>query len=98
MNLNQQVATVVGYDEGWIDRNPQSVPDFLNDWSATGPLIEEYNISICKTYLSSDPEECWSASNYVADYNPGGVWVEGSDKTRFGKTALEAVCKHLVAK
>jgi hypothetical protein len=46
LEINQKVAIAAGYDAGWVERNPNSVPNFLEDWSETGPLIEKFKTDI----------------------------------------------------
>ena len=95
--INQQIAIIVGYDEGWVDRNPRSVPDFEHDWSETGPLIERHKIEV--EYWKCGDGDChWRASSHGGAYDEEGEYIDDSDGPRFGKTILKAVCNHIIAK
>ncbi len=85
----QRFATTEDHDEAWYGRPPEdaagglvSIPRYDIDWSATGPLIEKYGITL-------DRHE---------DYErlPGKEWLASaptpSDDGASGSTPLLAVC------
>ena len=87
---------------GWYGRPPERqygldghgispLPHFDTDWSATGPLIEKYEISVGPGATEAGP---WAAISGV--FVDGGGW-DGLDFDYRGKgpTPLIAVC-HLI--
>lgn len=65
-----------------------SVPRYDTDWAATGPLIEEYRLTVRPTMQfprDSDDAASWDAFVYVDDFHTIGRFV-------VGVTPLLAVC------
>lgn len=67
-DTNQAVARAVGFkhSDGPCDRCLSDdavlpcVPDYLNDWEATGPLIDRYGISLMPDYDRGEWRADWA--------------------------------------
>lgn len=82
-----------GTDEpAWVGTQPDSpmvnveVPHYDTDWSATGPLIEKYAVSVCPA-----SKAWWSASW------PGSEDINQTNFSSYGPTPLIALCNLILA-
>ena len=103
--LHVQVAEALGCPTAWDEycrcpglehsgeEHPPRLARFDTDWSATGPLIEKYEISVGPGATEAGP---WAAISGV--FVDGGGW-DGLDFDYRGKgpTPLIAVCHLLLA-
>lgn len=95
--LDVQVARALGWTDfdkdGFYSAHP---PYYSTDWSATGPLIQKYRITVQAP--SGDAHTHWGATKFDEDDRS---WL--SDHLEFheaiynSKTPLEAVCRFLLA-
>jgi len=75
----------------WWEDCPH-VPDFLTDWSTTGPLVEKLSISLdCRFGAGMPIAERWQAVAWRPDDNPKTVWKAD------GSTPLVNVCRLIVS-
>lgn len=72
------------------------VPRYDTDWSATGPLIEKYEISLDYEQLSGVKASAWRhvPSDLPEDQQYGGRWLEFSKSS---EKSLIAVCNLILA-
>lgn len=90
------LGTTPSPEAGDSDWTGYIVPDFDTDWSATGPLIEKYEVSLAEDGCGHTLDEKWHAE---ADYYQedgseeyGGHWDSVDAR---GSTPLLSVC-HLI--
>jgi hypothetical protein len=50
--LNLCIAESSGeYSEGYFDKNPKNVPDFIGDWNLLMPLVIDHGINFCQSTM-----------------------------------------------
>ena len=87
-----------GTESLWIandpDTHPEYIPRYDLEWSATGPLIEKYKISVVYRNNRNDEYHWWADSGY---YESGGWDGSSADASEDGDTPLIAVCNLILA-
>lgn len=85
-SLNLRVDEALGWKRPSEDGDCSEPPDYLHDWSVTGPLIDKYGICISQVVVPTPVRRL----AYCADAYMHHRSCEGS-------TTLEAVCNLLIA-
>lgn len=87
--LFQQLAELLGYSEGYLDRCPTCIPDYM-DWNILMPIAVEHEIGF---QYEGAFKMVWEASHikHLDEYDC--KWVGADDKT-----PQIAIVKCLIAK
>jgi hypothetical protein len=98
VRVAEALGSMVRLQEGWWERLDgaiwtAAIPRYDTDWSATGPLIEKYGITVTPGSCLGQFKSPWvAARDFVAECDG---WA--SDEDADGPTPLLAACNLLLA-